>query len=87
MDVNLIEDDWAWAMVEIPGLSSHTTNAFLGAGWEGKGAVCSNCGSHYTEGCMVKGANWALRGDLGMARVSMRRLTKILDVVLDLTFL
>ena len=36
---------------------------------------------------MVKGANWALRGDLGMARVSMRRLTKILDVVLDFTLM
>ena len=38
-----------------------------------------------TEGGAVKGANWALRGNLGKIRVPMRRLATNLEVTLDLT--
>ena len=38
-----------------------------------------------TEGGVIKGANWALRGDLGKIRVPLRRLTPNLEVTLDLS--
>ena len=82
-EVNLVEDDCAWANVEIPGTGQHATNALRRAGWKGKGATAAVVVT--TEGGVIKGANWALRGDLGKIRVPLRRLTPNLEVTLDLS--
>ena len=82
VEVNLVEDDCAWANVEVPGLGNHTTNALRRAGWKGQGAVATVIVT--TEGGEIKGASWALRGDLGKIRIPMRRLTPDLEITLDL---
>ena len=81
-DVNLVDDECAWAMVEIPGLGVHATNALRRSGWKGTGAVVTVIVA--IDDGVVKGASWALRGNLGKVRVPMRRITKDLEVVLDL---